>query len=63
MPTDYPGSPGSPFNHSADIHLRLDQHSVAHRYNDSLDPGHHEWSTVWMAPMLDWLRSAGSPAT
>ena len=63
LPNNYPGSPGAPFNHTAELHARLSTHGVAHRYNDSLDPGRHEWSAVWMAPMLDWLRSAGSPTS
>ena len=37
------------------MHAWMTTHDVAHVYNDSLDPGKHEWSDVWLHPALDFL--------
>jgi hypothetical protein len=47
--------PGFPFNHTVDFHAALTARSIAHAYDDSLDPGRHEWSWLWMQPALEFL--------
>ena len=52
------GAPGSPFNHTVDMHTRMGAMGVVHQYDDALDPGKHEWSKVWMQPALIFLATS-----
>jgi S-formylglutathione hydrolase FrmB len=47
--------PGAPFNHTIDFHRLLLEHNITHQFSDSLDPGRHEWSWLWLKPALDSL--------
>eukprot|EP01050_Picozoa_sp_SAG11_P020706 SAG11_NODE_3539_length_2381_cov_2.118755_1_plen_375_part_00 len=47
--------PGAPFNHTVQFHALLATHQVDHLYDDTLDPGGHEWSWLWMKPAMDSL--------
>ena len=46
--TPYATAPGAPWNHTVDMHATLNSAGLVHVYNDSLDPGKHEWSSVWL---------------
>lgn len=51
------GAPGSPFNHTVQMHARMLEYGIVHEYNDSLDPGKHEWSPLWLKLGLNFLSS------
>lgn len=48
-------APGAPFNHTVQFHQLLVNHSVSHLFDDTLDPGRHEWSWLWLRPAMDSL--------